>query len=115
MQVVLDFTDNEVQLFGALLKYTPQVKVVEEIEEEDGSIRIEESLVPNPYTLDQFVTGAVQAYVAKYKKDSIADYIKVIAKQTEKDLTDPKALDAIVTAVEHFGLAAIKDVLKSQL
>ena len=115
MEVVLSFTDNEVQLFGALLEYKPVIVEVTEIEEEDGSITVEETQKPNPIALEQFVDGAIQAYVGKYKKDAIAEYVKVIAKETTEALTQDSTLEQIVAAVEAHGIGAIKDILKSQL
>ena len=115
MEVVLNFTDNEVQLFGALLEYKPVIVEVTEIEEEDGSITTEETQVPNPITIEQFVNGAIQAYVNEYKKDAIKKYVKVIAKETTDALTKDEALEQIVAAVETQGINAIKDILKSQL
>ena len=115
MEVVLNFTDKQVDLFGDLLKYTETIVKSTEVEDEDGNVTIEEEIIPNPYTKEQFITGAIIAYVETYKRNSIREHISALSKTTTQRLEDPKSLEATVVAVEYYGLDALPTIIKGSL
>lgn len=115
MEVILNFTDNEVKLIGALLGYTAEIKVVTEIEEEDGSTRVEESIVPNPYTIEQYVDQAVKEYVNTYKTEAIAKQTQIQAKSALAKINTKEAQEYITAQVEARGIEALSEIMKEIL
>lgn len=115
MQVNFNLTESEVNLLATLLKYP---KLIEEkvIETDDEGFETEvTNLIENPVSKQQYVHAAFVAYKDKWIKEAVKAQVHIVAKQTEKDLTNESKLDLIVEAVKASGIENLTTILKGQL